>query len=403
MLEVVPPREILKPFKAMEDIYAILWGLYDGANWRERWCEGELHKYPYWMSWEIASIEGHIHFYLRIQDQWRNVVESAIYGHFPEVEISVVEDYAKKVPQDIPNKDWDLYGEDYRLVTEDAYPIKTYTQFWEEKPDVPKEEKRIDPLDSLLEELSRLNPGEQFWFQMVTAPILDSDIPWITKGKELANKIAKRPKLAKPKSFATKTAGALAGEMAKLGGAGTEEEKLKEKALPKGASDEEESRELLLSPRERQNLTSIQTKISKRGFLVWMRILYVYKRDAYVGRHKIIRSYLNQFATEDMNGIRFWSLTRTRLHYWFRKRRLQVRKRKIFDKYVRRLPSLFPRMENKAYFRFKWRKPKGTMVLNTEELATLYHFPAKVSTGVVAAVKPIEARRGGPPPELPTE
>ncbi len=401
MLEIKPPKEILKPFKAMEDVYAILWGLYDGANWRERWCEGELPKYPYWMSWEIVSIEGQIHFYLRIQQQWRNVVESAIYGHFPEIEISVVEDYTKKVPQDIPNKDWDLYGEDYRFVREDPYPIKTYSQFWEEKPDVPKEEKRIDPLDSLLEEMSRLDPGQQFWFQMITAPILDSDIPWITEGEDVANKIARRPKRSKPESLV----GAVAGELAKLGGgAETEEEKkAKERALPRGVSEEEEAKELLISPKERQLLTAVQTKISKRGFLVWMRIIYLYKRDAYVSRHKIIRSYLNQFATEDMNAIRFWGLTRTRIHYWFRQRRLQVRKTKIFDKYVRRLPTLFPRLENKAHFRFKWRKAKGSMVLNTEELATLYHFPARVSTGVVAALKPIEAKKGGPPPELPVE
>jgi hypothetical protein len=49
--------------------------------------------------------------------------------------------------------------------------------------------------------------------------------------------------------------------------------------------------------------------------------------------------------------------------------------------------------------------PKGpgiraTIILNTEELATIYHLPSKV---IVPTLPYVEAKKGGPPPELPTE
>src|SRR3989344_1577191 len=56
ILEIIPPKEILTPLKAMEDVFTVAWPIYDRGNWRERWCEGELGNSPYWMSWEIASI-----------------------------------------------------------------------------------------------------------------------------------------------------------------------------------------------------------------------------------------------------------------------------------------------------------------------------------------------------------
>jgi hypothetical protein len=40
LLEITPPKEVVKPFSAMETIYSLLFGLYDSPNWRERWCKG---------------------------------------------------------------------------------------------------------------------------------------------------------------------------------------------------------------------------------------------------------------------------------------------------------------------------------------------------------------------------
>jgi hypothetical protein len=266
LLEIKPPAEILKPFRAMEDIFSGLWGIYDSANWRERWCEGEIPLGGgLWFSFEIASFGGEIHFFARIPEPFRAALESSIYSQYPEAEISLVEDYTQKVPQDIPNKEWDLYSEDYSFGEDDVFPIKTYSMFFEERPEVVKEEKRIDPMDSLLEALAKLKPGEQIWFQMVTNPILDKDIPWITRGRMVADKVAKRPVASKGKSI-------FQGILEVLTGAKPAEPPPEEKAgliAP----------ELRLTPGEKEILRGVETKISKKGYQSWMRLVYLYKRN----------------------------------------------------------------------------------------------------------------------------
>src|SRR3989344_340523 len=52
-LEVVTPKEILTPLKAMEDVFNTIWTvLYAPSNWREIWFEGAFDPL---MSFEIAS------------------------------------------------------------------------------------------------------------------------------------------------------------------------------------------------------------------------------------------------------------------------------------------------------------------------------------------------------------
>ncbi len=394
LLEVKPPKEILKPFRAMEDIFSIVWGVYDSANWRERWCEGEMTEGPYWISWEIASIGGKIHFFIRILEVWRDMVESTIYSQYPEAEISIVDDYTKNISQDVPNEEWNVYGEDFSSFRDDCYPIKTYPMFFEEKPEVIKEEKRLDPMDSLLEALSRLTPDEQFWLQIVTDPVAN-EIPWLAKGRALADKLAKRPEPTKAKPIAQEAAEILI--------TGKQEEKEeKPEIIPP---------EFKLTPGEREILAAVENKIKKPGYKTWIRIIYLSKKGAprLGGNHKIGRSYFNQFMTEDLNLIVFYGPTRTKIHWWLRERRLYLRKRKQFKNYIDRLPSTFPRtMSGEPTWSFSLpfnlppRGPgiRGTIMLNTEELATIYHFPAKIIT---PALPYVEAKKGGPPPSLPTE
>ena len=404
LVEVIPPKEILKPFKAMETIYSVMWGAYDSANWREKNCEGQLPNAPYWFSCEIVGIGGEIHFYLRILDVWREGLESTIYSQYPDAEIKVVDDYTKNVPQDVPNKEWDLYGEDYSLFAEDSYPINTYSKFFEEKPEAIKEEKRLDPITNILESYSKLKPTEQFWLQINIAPILNKDIPWITNGRKLADKIARRKEPSGPPLF--KWLVRLISDLEDLFVRG--------KPLSEEAEVEEEVREIIppemkLTPGEREILTGIETKISKPGYKTWIRMIYLCKKEGArtLGAAKFARSYFLQFTTSNMNNILYWGPTRSKIHYWFRERRLFMRQRKQFRDYVSRMPSFFPwNFDGKLPFLFRLiRYPKGpgirgTIVLNSEELATIYHFPSKIT---IPSMYYVEAKKAGPPAGLPVE
>jgi len=396
LLEIRPPKENLKPFSAMENIYSSLWGIIDSPNWRERWCEGELPLGGgLWFSSEIASFGGEIHFYMRIPSYFRATAESAIYAQYPDAEISLAEDYTKKVPQNIPNKDWDLYGEDFSLIRDDPYPIKTYPMFFEREVEEKRlmEEKRMDPLDSLLEKLSMLKSGEQIWLQIVTNPIKDQYIPWITRGKKLADKLAKRPEKPKPKPMIQEAAEIL------IAGPGEEEKPPEKSEVPL---------EFRLTPGEKEILSAVENKIKKYGYQTWIRVLHLYnvKEPHTPGFYKAIRAYFTQFMTGHLNGFIFYGPTRCRIHYWLPKRRLYLRKRIQFRRALDRLPPLWPRtMLGTPFCSFghiQGREPgiRGTVVLNIEELATIFHLPAKI---VPPGVPYVEAKKAAPPPGLAME
>ena len=386
LLEIKMPKEILKPLRAMEQVFSSFWGnLYDPADWWETWVEGKL-LLP--LSLEIVSIEGVPHFFVRIHDSRRNAIESSIYSQYPDAEISIVDDYVKYVPQDVPNKNWDIWGSDYELIKPDVYPIKTYSKFFEERPEIAKEEKRIDPVATLLEGAGTLKPGEQLWIQIVATPVVSSKkepgSDFIGRGRGIADKLAKRPE-RKQKSIL--------------------EEAVDEVMTGKPAGVEEKPKELKaeliyppemrLTPGEKEILAGVEEKIAKRCFFSYFRFVYLARRDAYFGGAKAVPfGFFQQFATENLNAPKPLAKTITKIHRYpildlIRSRRLFVRKRRLFLRYLGRLSPLFP-------------KPGGTFILNIEELATMFHFPGR-AVAPAPFVPRVEAKKGEAPPGLPME
>lgn len=394
LLEVIPLAEMLMPLKAMEDVFTAIWPLYDGANFREQWCDGELDNGPYWCSWEIASIEGKVHYYLRFLQQHRTSIESTLYGHYPDIEIREATDYVKLVPTTVPNEEWDLYGEDWDLYEPDAYPCKTYEEFFEPQGErISAEEKRMDPIISLLEGMSKLGPGEHYWVQFTTVPVLDYDEPdWRNAGKKIINKIAKRPEKKEA------TFGEDLGYVFKQLAMGPEKEGEGEKAkyswVPLEEDEETGELRISLTPGEREVITEVENKMKKPAFRTNIRGVYVAKRDAWKPAHRVLtRSYMSHFATANLNHFRFQAKTRPRVHFFMRKRRVFLRARKMFRNAVMRFPPLFPeRMSDDL-----------CPILSSEELATLYHFPFKVSGMVTPTLEKIESKKAGPPANLPVE
>lgn len=391
VLEIIPPKELLIPFKAMEDVFTVIWPIWDGANWRERWCEGELKNSPYWMSWEIASIEGQIHFYIRVSASHRTAVETALYGHYPEIEIKEVSDYTKLVPQNVPNEEWDLYGEDFELVKPAAYPIKTLEKFFEPQGErISAEEKRIDPISSLLELLSKLGPGEHYWLQFITVPVLDYDEPeWRKEAEKIITKIAKRPEKKEPTFL--EELGHIAGQVIM----GPEKEGTGEKATYQWmdpSKTEEGEREMVMTPGEREVITEIENKIKKPVFRTTIRGVYVAKREKWKSPHRVItRAYFAHFSSQNLNRLSLSTATRPKIHYLWRKRRAFLRARRMFKNSVLRFPPLFP-------------DRKGICaILNTEEMAALFHLPMKITGLVAPTMARVESKKGGPPPNLPVE
>lgn len=391
ILEIIPPKEVLVPLKAMEDVFSVLWAtFYTSASWREQWCEGVIQPNPDWMSFEIASIEGQLHFYARVMASHRHTLESTLYSHYPELEVREAADYTKNVPQNVPNEEWDTYGEDYKTTKASYLPIKTYESFFEPQGEkIAAEEKRIDPMAALLELMSKLGPGEQYWMQFIFFPLmLDAEEEFNEKGKKAIAKLAGRPE-KKHKSLSQEILDVFWNLVL-----GPKKEGSGEKATYKwidSAKTEENDRELLLTPGERLVLTAVENKVKQPQFFCNIKGVYVAKRENFNSVHRvIIRSYFPHFGTTNLNDFLFSKVTRPKTQYVFRKRIPFLRRRRMFRNAVLRFTPLFPE------------RTQEMAILDPEEMATIFHFPIKVTGLVLPTMARVESKKSGPPPNLPT-
>ena len=410
LFEIRIPRDISKPIRAMENVINGLWQvLYDPPrNWWEKWIEGKiLLSY----SFEIALIEGNIHFFIRALERDRSSIESSIYSQYPQVEISIVDDYTKAVPPDIPNKNWKLWGTDYRLLNDSAYPIRTYRDFETEHES--SEAKRIDPLSILFEASANIGIGEQIWIQILAEPITDDDFPWITKANELKDdligrKEEKRSIIDDIISIVFK--GVPPGyEQTKEFQIESSHEKGVHQVATTGATNIQPAKkggnEAKLTSGEQDIVSAIEQKIAKRGFKSSIRFIYLGEKDVFSKpKIRLPFSYFSFFGTEHLNRLLPYgepfitSVSKS----WFlplnilRERRLYMRQRSIFRKYKERYNRYFPREEPENA------KKKVVFVLNTEEIASLFHFPSK-EAAPAPFIERIETKKSEEPLNLPME
>lgn len=379
LLQITVPQDVLKTPLAMEQIFAGLHStLFPGGRYL-RYVMGRVQE---WFSFEMVSNAGVISFYVRTPKQFKNHVESHVYAQYPNAEIQEVEDYVWNVSADVPNDEYDLFGSEFILAKEDAYPIRTWMQF---KFEAREGEEIIDPLAGLLEAMSTLGAGEQLWLQIGIKPVGDD---WKKEGEKIVSKILKRPEEPKKgshvlevlKKEATDYISGMAQAPFRIPEYGVEEKKDKKEAQP--------SIMQYLSPGEREVVESIELNIAKVGFETVVRIIYVARRDVYnPGKFFSVTSALRQFSTQNLNALRVDRPTLTTTEW----------------------PIPWPRfiVEGSNNFRKKWLlfkyrfryKPHKPFVFNIEELATVFHFPGRIVT--TPALPRIPIKKGEPPPSLP--
>ena len=163
----------------MEQVFCGLHGIFTKVKFLDKYLKGKVQE---WFSFEIAGIDGVVYFFIRTPEQFRNFVEAQIHAQYPDAEILEVLDYAGPIAKKIPSKTYDINGIELILDKADYYPIRTYPSF-EEK----ETEKRIDPMASFLEILSKLKAGENIFIQYLIKPTAEKD--WREKGIEAVNKL----------------------------------------------------------------------------------------------------------------------------------------------------------------------------------------------------------------------
>jgi len=349
LLEIKLPREIAKSPMAME---LVLQSMYQtsAGTWYDHWWKGKVRA---WFSLELISDEGNVRFLIWTPKKFRKLIESHLYAQYPGIEVTETEDYVTKAPYLHQPGAWSMFGAEYALTQPDPYPIKTYIDYGLDK-DAVDEEQKSDPLSSTIEFLGSFGPNQYVWLQIMIMPVKDRfPVPgawfekqgWKAEAKKVISELKK-----------------------KLEGDGEVKNKL--------------------SKREMDMIHAIQNSMSKIAFDVGIRCIHIGKKENYDGALNAgIAGLMRVFSSQDLNGFKPVNTTDFDFPWqdWHDKR-LNKKKKDMYNAYIRR-----------SYFYHPYhRRP---YVLNSEELATIWHFPGMVSE--TPTFTRIESKKSEPPANLP--
>lgn len=356
LLELKIPKGISKSPLAMELFMTALHVTGGEGTPFDRYWLGKTRP---WFSLEMVSMEGNVKFFIWTRDAFRGLVESQLYGQFPDLEITAVPDYASAVPFS-----WDKYNLwacDFKKGMASHLPIKTYVSYGLDKD--PKEEVKIDPITAVIEFMGSINRGEQIWLQigvrahkkeLIKPGTWFEKVDWTDAAKKDIEKLMKRDKKKE-------------GEL-----------NIAEFSLTKG---------------EREKVEAVEKNLAKIPFDVGIRAIYLGTTDVYKGiMAPGLSGMLRQYNALNLNG--FSPTNATSFDYpWqdFTGQRLKKKKEMMMYLYRNRsffYPEFFPDKYEYQHF-----------VMTTEELATIYHFPGDVSR--TPNLGRISAKRAEPPANLP--
>jgi len=373
LLAIDIPRDNQQSPKAVENIFTYVAGAHGTINLVEKWWEG---KFQLAFSFEVVSIDGYIQFLIRTPAQFRNLVESSIYSQYPDAEITEVNDYIEDTPSKFPDEEYDIWGAEFIQVRDSAYPIKTYKEF-EHQMGAPETHYK-DPMASFMDLLSSLGKGEQLWYQIIIIPI---GFDWPEIGdKEISKILGEKPKATFLNNTTDKLVewiGDFSEYIYRLWG---DIEKKQDK-------DEDLFRMMNLKPKEKKQIEAIQDKVSKLGFEVKNRFIYLAKKEV-LNKPKACNGFvgfMKQFAAMDLNNLKpDLDITATKADYLFKDYRIRIKKNKIMQAYKERDDTA----------------GRSPGIFNIEELASIWHFPIE-SVVKAPLVQKAPGRKAEPPMSLP--
>ena len=362
VLELRLPKDTFKSPLAMESVLTALHNTADGSPYARYW-KGEYRPY---YSLELISIEGQVKFIIWCEERRMLSVLAPLYAQFPGIEVTERDDYARSVHFD--PETMKVWAADFKLTKPDLYPIKTYVDYGLEKD--PKEEFRVDPLVPVIEFLGSVGPNQQVWIQFIIRAHKDdqkdpekffgkADL-WKRSALKEVNKILVRDAKTKITGWDPKT---------------------------------KTSQFVAVSKGEQDAAAAIERSLSKPAFDVGIRTLYIAKKDIFntpFGIGGLIAAF-KQFSSESLNGLKQDGDTYIAKfagvpwedYKGFRRNR---ESRNAIAAYKRR-SYFYPPFTGKI------------MVLNIEELATLYHFPGSVAA--TPGLERVPSKKAEAPANLP--
>ncbi len=369
MLEVIPSPENVKTPAAMELFLHALYQTSGETTWIDRWVLGKVRT---WFSLELVSIEGKVKFYIWCEAKFKKLVESQIYAHYPGSEVAEVkEDYALR----FNTKDFDMKITELALKKPDPYPIKTYIDYELDKPI--DEEYKADPIASIIEFMSAVPEGNYACLQFIVRAHKAEDKDMSRLFPSFSKKVDNWKIVAKK-----------------------EVEKIKKSSFMEFDEGDRKRKQNIQTELQKKIINALERSTTKFAFDTGIRVMYIGKNGLYDNKHGVLNGLLRQFNSDELNVFGTGSSTGFADYPWqdyFGTRKMR-RKKEMLESYQARYYYWKKEWVPRLWFwdQKDYRKP---MILNTEELATMYHFPGLVSQA--PTLNRVDSRKVSPPDNLP--
>lgn len=265
LLALEIPRNNDKKELAAEQLFASLHGILRDSE--ELRVSGGVQEH---LSFEIASVDEQIRFYVRVPKHLQNFVEGQIYAQYPTVQIHETnEDYAAVNSSMHP-----VIATSELVLTENEFlPIKTFQSF------------EVDPLAGITAALSKLNAkNEEIWVQVLARPIADD---WQKRSARFVSRL-------KSGAGTHTNSGALAYFVQIF------EALWKPPEATSGSATKVE-----LSDRTKAQIAAAETKSEKLGYAVKIRLAYL-GSDPSASRIQLnaVAAAFKQFNSTNLNGFK---------------------------------------------------------------------------------------------------
>ena len=260
------PRTNDKQELAAEQLFASLHGIL--RDNKELRLSGGHQEH---ISFEIASVNGQIRFYVWVPKTLQSFVEGQIYSQYPTVQIHQAdEDYTEH------ERDHEVaYSTELTLTTDEFLPIRTFQNF------------EVDPLAGITGTLAKLETtGEELWIQVLVRPIPDD---WQNAADRYINSIKNGRMFSLP-GFG----GSMQWLIGVLGALWQPPEQ--------GAN---QSTAVELSDRDKTRISEAEKKATKLGYEVKIRLVYMGESQTNAKlRMQALVGTFKQFNSTNLNGFR---------------------------------------------------------------------------------------------------
>jgi hypothetical protein len=359
LLEIFPSPENVKSPAAMELFLLSLYQTGGESTWIDRLVKGKVRT---WFSLELVSLGGKVHFYIWCESKMKKFIESQIYAQYPGSEVREAEDYAAK----FEHTNYEMMAAELALTRPDPYPIKTYMDYALDKEQ--DEIYKIDPMTPVLEFFNTIPEDNYACIQIIVRAHKAEDNDPTKTFPSFSKKIDNWKETAKKEIEDIKKKSFI---------------ELEEGGVKKKQNTQTESQKRVISALDRST--------TKFAFDTGVRLLYIGKKNVFANNYGILMGTFKQYNSGELNS--FKPRVGTSFDYpWqdFGGRKVKKMKKEMLEAY--QLRDYFWKSDYKG-------KDRPFFVLNTEELATIFHFPGMVAQ--TPSIARVDSRKVPPPDNLP--